>query len=99
MKRFFAALLAISMTAVWAGCDKPAEEQLIDDITEVTSAVVKVTETTSESVSETETEMGTSAETVSEIKSNTVTEKRLIQKNSEKPFRQMRNHFGVNGMP
>lgn len=33
MKRFFAALLAISMTAAWAGCDTPADG-LIDEISD-----------------------------------------------------------------
>lgn len=60
MKKFFAAFLAISITAALAGCNKPADEQLIDDITEEISVVTETVET----VSETETE--TSAETVSE---------------------------------
>lgn len=66
MKKFFAALLAISITAALAGCDKPADEQLIDDITEGTSVVTEAAET----VSETETE--TSAETASETAETTV---------------------------
>lgn len=55
MKKIFAALLAISITAALAGCNKPADEQLIDDITEGTSVVTEASETASESVSETET--------------------------------------------
>ena len=80
MKKFFAALLAISITAALAGCNKPADGQLIDDITEETSVVteaaetVSETETTTESVSETaETtvEMSTTTETSSETEKTT----------------------------
>lgn len=66
MKKFFAALLAISITAALAGCNKPADEQLIDDITEDTSVVTEATET----VSDTETQ--TSADTASETAETTV---------------------------
>lgn len=48
MKKFFAALLAISVTAALAGCSKPADGQLIDDITEGISVVTESAETVSE---------------------------------------------------
>lgn len=74
MKKLFAVLLAISVTATLTGCGNPAEEQVIDDITEdtslstETSETVSETETTAESVSETTTTTSaeTSAETATE---------------------------------
>lgn len=53
MKKFLAALLTVSITTALAGCNKPADEQVVDNITKVTSAFAEVTETTSESISET----------------------------------------------
>lgn len=52
MKKFLAALLAISVTAALAGCNKPAEEQLIDDIT--TAEVFSETTETSAEITETD---------------------------------------------
>ncbi|MDE6594591.1 MAG: hypothetical protein K2K44_01120, partial [Oscillospiraceae bacterium] len=56
MKKLFAALLAISITAALAGCSKPADEQIIDDITEETSVVTEAAETFSETETTAETE-------------------------------------------
>lgn len=64
MKKAFAALLAIFTAAALAGCSKPADEQLIEDITEDTSFVTEVAETVSETETTAETE--NVSETVSE---------------------------------
>ncbi|MDE5991530.1 MAG: hypothetical protein K2G87_00615 [Oscillospiraceae bacterium] len=65
MKKIFSALPAIFIMAALAGCSKTAEEQLIDDVTEETSAIAEVVETSSESIAETTSESGT--ETVADI--------------------------------
>lgn len=77
MKKFFAALLAISITAVLSGCDKSADEQIIDDITEGTFVVTEAAET----VSETETEA--SAETASETAETAVETSATAETSSE----------------
>lgn len=75
MKKFFAALLAISVTAALAGCDKPAEEQLItEDISAVTEASADVSDAETAVISDSETEDSTLKET-SETKTETATEK------------------------
>ncbi len=58
MKKLFAALLAISVTAALTGCNKPAKEQLIDKISEdtsVSSAMANESENVSEAETTTET--------------------------------------------
>lgn len=70
MKKVLAALLAVSVTAAFSGCNKPADGQIIDDITtaeafsETSQTSAETTETTS-GTTETITEK-TSAEDVSE---------------------------------
>lgn len=64
MKKFYAALLAISVTAALAGCNEPADGQLIDDITEGISVVTETAETVS--TTETTAETENVSETVSE---------------------------------
>lgn len=59
MKKFLAALLAVSVTAALAGCNNPADEQLINDITEDTPLATEISET----VSETETSVPSDNET------------------------------------
>lgn len=79
MKKVLAALLAVSVTAALAGCNKPADEQLIDDITEDTSLATEIsetvseTETAAENFSDTTTTSSaeTSAESVSETEKTT----------------------------
>ncbi len=80
MKKLFAVLLAISVTAALTGCNKPEEEQLIGKISEdmsVSSAAANETENASEAEttvtneSETVSETETTAETVFETKSGT----------------------------
>jgi len=91
MKKLFAALLAISVTAALTGCNKPEEEQLIGKISEdtsVSSAAVNETEnaseaettviTESESVSETETTVTSESETVSEAKTTVTNESETV---------------------
>lgn len=67
MKKLLAALLAILVTAALAGCGKPAEEQLIDDITEDTSLVTETSETVSETETETSDETTEAASETAEI--------------------------------
>ncbi len=69
MKKFLAALLAISVTVVLAGCNKPADEQLIDNITtaetfsEMAEASAENTEITSETMKTTADETAATSET------------------------------------
>lgn len=67
MKKILAALLAVSITAALAGCNKPADEQLIDDITtaETFSETPHSSVETTEKITE-ETSAETTDETVSE---------------------------------
>lgn len=73
MKKLFAALLTISITAALTGCNKPAEEQTLGEaLSETTSKSVSETIiTTSAEMTETE---GTVSETLSEMTSKSVSE-------------------------
>ena len=86
MKKFFATLLAFSITTALAGCSKPADEQIIDDITEDASVMTEATETVSETeiISETE-------ETMSETTFKTVSE---TENNDESQFTQQKGLIG-----
>lgn len=90
MKKFFAALLAISITAALAGCgDKPAEEQLIDDITEGNSVVTEASETVSETEADVSADIeaeDTALKETSETKTEIVTEKATDTKKRRETF-------------
>ncbi|MDE6746221.1 MAG: hypothetical protein K2J72_06235, partial [Oscillospiraceae bacterium] len=75
MKKLFAALLAISITAALAGCGKTAGEQLIaEDSPALTEASADVSDTETAVFSDGEAEDSALKET-SETKTETVTEK------------------------
>lgn len=75
MKKLFAVLLAISVTATLTGCGNPAEEQVIDDITEDTSLSTETSETVSETETTAESGSETTTTTSAETSAETATEK------------------------
>lgn len=76
MKKLFAAFLAMSITAALAGCNEPADGQLVDDITEEISAVTEAAETVSETAE-------TTAKTSAATKTSSETEKATTATSSE----------------
>lgn len=89
MKKFFAALLAISITASLAGCGNPVEERNTEDISENTAVVTEAAETVSETESavsaDIEAEDTTLKETF-ETTTETVTEKATDTENRGETF-------------
>jgi len=74
IKKLSAFSLAV-ITAALAGCGNPAEEQVIDDITEDTSLSTETSETVSEKETETESVSETTTTTSAETSAETATEK------------------------
>lgn len=72
MKKVLAALLAVSLTAALAGCNKSAEEQVISDVSEETYNAAETAETTETTFGTTETiTEETSEETTTGVVSDT----------------------------
>lgn len=86
MRKFFAVFLAVSITAALAGCNKPAGEQIIGDITEEISVVTETkttaeTENASETVSKTEetmAEMSATTETSYQTETTTAVSSEIV---------------------